>query len=221
MQPIVGRIFVRLVSCRDSKSGADEPLNRAADLKYELQLFSAAVCSGVASALNTEAGDAMMEIKGTSATVTGAARGIGRGVAGAARRRDPMIKTTELNHSAFRITNVDKSREFYEKVLGLKPLPRPNFSFGGMWYGVGNAAIHLIVSKKMDGPDPTGPHIAIEVDDLDQTKASLKEMGVPFLDGDGMTMTTQLSDAERKLLGRQIWVLDPDGNTIELRKSSK
>jgi hypothetical protein len=34
-------------------------------------------------------------------------------------------------------------------------------------------------------------------------------------------MTTQLSDAERKLLGRQIWVLDPDGNTIELRKSRK
>ncbi len=132
-----------------------------------------------------------------------------------------MFKPVELNHSAFRISDANKSREFYEKVLGLKPLPRPNFSFGGMWYGVGSSAIHLIVSKKLDGPDPTGPHIAIEVDDLDATKVSLKEMGVPFLDGDGMAMTTQLTEAERRLLGRQIWVLDPDGNTVELRKSSK
>src|SRR5215470_2117629 len=130
-----------------------------------------------------------------------------------------MIKTMELNHSAFRISNVDKSREFYEKVLGLKPLPRPNFSFGGMWYGVGECAIHLIVSKKHDGPDPTGPHIAIEVDDLDATKESLKKMGVQFLDGDKMTMLGDLSEEDRRRLGRQIWVLDPDGNTVELRKS--
>ena len=128
-----------------------------------------------------------------------------------------MIKPVDMSHSAFRIGDVEKSRDFYEKVLGLKPLPRPNFGFGGMWYGVGNCAIHLIVSKKQDGPDPTGPHIAIEVEDLDATKASLKEMGVPFLDGDAMR--AQLKPEDQRRLGRQIWVLDPDGNTVELRKS--
>ena len=130
-----------------------------------------------------------------------------------------MIKTTELNHSAFRISNVDKSREFYEKVIGLKPIPRPDFAFKGMWYGIGSGQLHLIVSKKHDGPDPTGPHIAIEVDDLDATKESLKKMGVQFLDGDKMAMLGDLSEEDRRRLGRQIWVLDPDGNTVELRKS--
>lgn len=128
-----------------------------------------------------------------------------------------MVKPMEMNHAAFRIKDVDKSREFYEKVIGLKPIERPNFSFGGMWYGVGNCSIHLIVSEKRNGPDPTGPHIAIEVDDLDKTKAELTKMGVPFLDGDAMRM--QLSAEDQRRLGRQIWVLDPDGNTVELRKS--
>jgi glyoxylase I family protein len=130
-----------------------------------------------------------------------------------------MVKPVDLGHAAFRIADVDKSREFYEKVIGLKPIPRPNFAFKGMWYGIGSGQLHLIVSKKHDGPDPTGPHIAIEVDDLDATKESLKKMGVQFLDGDKMTMLGDLSEEDRRRLGRQIWVLDPDGNTVELRKS--
>jgi glyoxylase I family protein len=128
-----------------------------------------------------------------------------------------MHKPVGFSHAAFRIADVDKSRAFYENVLGLKSLQRPDFSFKGMWYGVGSGQIHLIVSTKREGPDPTGPHIAIEVDDLDATKASLKEMGVPFLDGDAMRATLKPEDQRR--LGRQIWVLDPDGNTVELRKS--
>jgi len=130
-----------------------------------------------------------------------------------------MFKPVDLGHAAFRIADVDKSREFYEKVIGLKPIPRPDFAFKGMWYGIGSGQLHLIVSKKHDGPDPTGPHIAIEVDDLDATKESLKKMGVQFLDGDKMTMLGDLSEEDRRRLGRQIWVLDPDGNTVELRKS--
>lgn len=130
-----------------------------------------------------------------------------------------MFKPLDLGHAAFRIADVDKSRQFYEKVIGLKAIPRPDFAFKGMWYGIGSGQLHLIVSKKHDGPDPTGPHIAIEVDDLDATKESLKKMGVPFLDGDKMTMLGDLSEEDRRRLGRQIWVLDPDGNTVELRKS--
>jgi glyoxylase I family protein len=128
-----------------------------------------------------------------------------------------MHKPVEFSHAAFRIADVDKRRAFYENVLGLKSLQRPDFSFKGMWYGVGSGQIHLIVSKKQEGPDPTGPHIAIEVEDLDATKASLKKMGVPFLDGDAMRASLKPEDQRR--LGRQIWVLDPDGNTVELRKS--
>lgn len=118
-----------------------------------------------------------------------------------------MIKPRAFSHAAVRISDVEKARHFYEKVLNLKPIRRPDFGFGGAWYGVGNNQIHLISSRKRDagGPDPLGPHLAIEVEDFEATKTALKECGIEFLEAPGM------------VAGHQLWVLDPDGNTIELR----
>jgi catechol 2,3-dioxygenase-like lactoylglutathione lyase family enzyme len=117
-----------------------------------------------------------------------------------------MIKATGFSHAALRISNVERARSFYENVLGLQTLPRPDFGFGGAWYGVGENQIHLISSEKRhDGIDPLGPHVALTVEDFDATKAALKEQGIQFLEAPG------------NMLGRQLWVLDPDGNTVELR----
>ena len=94
-----------------------------------------------------------------------------------------MIKTKSFSHCAVRIgDDVDKSKAFYEKVLGFKPLPRPNFPFGGAWYGVGDNQVHLISSQKREGIDPMGPHLAIEVEDFDATKSFLQEQGIEFLE---------------------------------------
>ncbi|HVA68730.1 MAG TPA: VOC family protein [Candidatus Binataceae bacterium] len=127
-----------------------------------------------------------------------------------------MIKLKSFAHSAVRITDVEKSKQFYENVLGFERIPRPNIPVGGMWYGVGGNQIHLIQSRKRDGIDPTGPHMAFEVDDLEAAKAKLKELGIEYLDSLGFKMDG-ISEKELKMLGQQIWVLDPDGNTIELR----
>jgi len=118
-----------------------------------------------------------------------------------------MIKVKGFSHSAVRISDADKAIAFYENVLGLKKLPRPNFPFGGAWYGVGANAIHLISSENRGRkPDPLGAHIALDVEDFDETKKSLKEMGIEFLEA-----------PSNMGAGRQLWILDPDGNTVELR----
>lgn len=116
-----------------------------------------------------------------------------------------MIKAKSFSHVAVRISDVDRAKNFYERMLGLKTLPRPDFGFGGAWYGVGDNQIHLISSHGRGGIDPLGPHLALEVEDFDATRAALKEQGIEFL------------EAPSKLAGRQLWILDPDGNTIELR----
>lgn len=118
-----------------------------------------------------------------------------------------MIKPKSFSHAAFRVSDVAKARDFYERVVGLKTIPRPDFGFGGVWYGIGNNALHLISSENRGSkPDPLGPHVAFEVEDFDATKASLKEQGIEFL------------EAPANLgAGRQLWILDPDGNTVELR----
>jgi catechol 2,3-dioxygenase-like lactoylglutathione lyase family enzyme len=117
-----------------------------------------------------------------------------------------MVKVRGFSHSAVRITDADKSFEFYENVLGLKKLPRPDFGFPGAWYGVGTNSIHLIGSENRGRkPDPLGPHLALDVEDFDATKRELTAMGIEFLEAPG------------NIAGRQLWILDPDGNTIELR----
>jgi len=118
-----------------------------------------------------------------------------------------MIKIKGFSHSAVRITDAERATRFYENVLGLKKLPRPNFPFAGAWYGVGENAIHLISSQDHGRkPDPLGAHIALEVADFEETKRALKVMGIEFLEA-----------PSNMGAGRQLWILDPDGNTVELR----
>jgi glyoxylase I family protein len=120
-----------------------------------------------------------------------------------------MTKPKALNHAAFRVTNVEKARDFYENVIGLKQIPRPQMGIGGAWYGVGEAAIHIISA---DNPmrvssdiDPTGPHIAIEVEDYEAAKQAITQRGLKF------------QELKMDGFGALLWVHDPDGNTIELR----
>jgi len=116
-----------------------------------------------------------------------------------------MAKRT-LDHSSVRIGNLARSREFYEGILGLTPTPRPDLGFPGMWYGLGEGQLHLIQHDgKFGGIDPTAPHFAIQVDDLDAMRRHLTAAGIEMVD----------------FGGAQLWVLDPDGNTVELCRRTR
>jgi lactoylglutathione lyase len=43
----------------------------------------------------------------------------------------------ELNHVAIYVTDVQRSSDFYHRVLKLQPIPRPAFSFPGAWFRLG------------------------------------------------------------------------------------
>ena len=117
-----------------------------------------------------------------------------------------MIRVKTLSHSAVRISDPERAIRFYENVLNLKKLPRPNFGFGGAWLEAGDNQIHLIQAEKREGViNPMGPHIALQVDDYEETKRTLQEKGIEFL------------EAPPNPGGRQLWILDPDGNAVELR----
>jgi catechol 2,3-dioxygenase-like lactoylglutathione lyase family enzyme len=107
-----------------------------------------------------------------------------------------------LHHASVRIRDLERSRRFYEGLLGLGAIARPEMGFPGAWYGVGGGEIHLIQRERVGGGiDPTDPHFALEVDDLAAVRRALDAAAIPYLAfGDG-----------------PLWVHDPDGNTIELR----
>jgi len=127
-----------------------------------------------------------------------------------------MIKN--INHVAIVVTDVDRARNFYEKVLKLKRIPRPQTRVPGEWLGIGDNQLHLVGERAPEGQiDPRRPHMALAVEDLEAVKTTLTEMGVSFVDASQQTVIPMTEDALR-LVGKQIWLEDPDGNMIELRQ---
>jgi catechol 2,3-dioxygenase-like lactoylglutathione lyase family enzyme len=113
-----------------------------------------------------------------------------------------------LHHVSFAITEIERSRLFYGKVLGLQEIERPNFPFAGAWYRVGAAEVHLIVppadvdvGSRPARTHPMAGHAAFAIDDYASALEQLRGAGVQVLEAGA---------------GRgQMWVQDPDGNVLE------
>jgi catechol 2,3-dioxygenase-like lactoylglutathione lyase family enzyme len=114
-----------------------------------------------------------------------------------------------FQHVNTRSADVERTREFYETVIGLTVGPRPPFSFRGYWLYLGEQAVlHLV--QRADGDrhhEGTGnlDHVAFFASDYEGMRRRLVDRSLPFREAvvprDGT---------------RQIFVKDPDGLTIEL-----
>jgi len=120
-----------------------------------------------------------------------------------------MSIEVKAHHMSFPVSDLAKSREFYEGVLGLTSIPRPNFPFPGMWYQAGACQVHLIqappgadIGSPPAGNNPMGRHAAFGIRDYAVTLAHLKSHGLDVL--------------ETSPEAGQMWVKDPDGHVIEL-----
>lgn len=117
------------------------------------------------------------------------------------------MRTTQLNHIALHVKDVERSREFYEQLLQLEPIPRPAFDFPGAWFRLGvDQELHLIGDR--DAPVQShsrGTHWALMVDDMDAWEAYFQQRGVEY--------------SPRRIRpdgAYQIYVADPDGHYLEL-----
>lgn len=119
------------------------------------------------------------------------------------------ITISGFHHAGFLVTDVNRAAEFYETVLGLKALPRPELGFDGRWYDLNNGhQLHLMSVESMPGhadPPRHDRHIALDVPDIKQTEEKLRALGIAVSHGSGRAGNPQL------------FIRDPDGNTIELR----
>src|SRR5215213_1153814 len=131
------------------------------------------------------------------------------------------IEVVEIHHHAIRIDSdqpkLDATRNFYENVLGTKADPgRPTIpGVPGFWINIGEGSqIHLIGGAqpsplaKGPGKDPTIPHVALAVADIQKTKAELDRLGVTYWSMTGINGPQ----------AEQIFVNDPSGNMIELHQ---
>lgn len=120
------------------------------------------------------------------------------------------MKVTRLHHVSVNVNGTDLAdlAVFYREVLGLADEPRPEIpGIPGCWHRLGDQQLHLVgAPPRGAGPDPTGPHFCVLVDDLEAAIAELERRGMPY---------------ERAVQGAgtvQIWITDPAGNTLELQQ---
>jgi len=131
------------------------------------------------------------------------------------------IEVLELHHHGIRVgpnpEAVKKAHDFYHNVLGLSPDPgRPLIpTIDGYWMDVGGTAqIHLMgvdgQSKFAKGPgqDPSSPHVALAVADIQKSRGELDRLGVAYWVAEGVVAPQS----------QQIFMHDPFGNMIELHQ---
>ena len=69
----------------------------------------------------------------------------GRGEGGNQARVRPSLAVKCLNHVSIETRDVERLRVFYSQMLGLRPLERPDFGFGGAWFQLAQGvALHII-----------------------------------------------------------------------------
>lgn len=127
---------------------------------------------------------------------------------------------TELNHYLLVAKDLEKTRKFYEKVLGLELAERPDFGFPGYWLKTGDAiCVHLasqdpskirdqfLLKKHPKGTKGSGSvdHIAFLAKDPEEVRKRIQKNKVAM---------HFRSFPDAKLF--QIFLKDPDDVTIEL-----
>lgn len=118
-----------------------------------------------------------------------------------------MNNIEAIHHVSLIVSDSDRALRFYEGVLELERVARPDLGFPGAWLAVGSQQIHLL---ELPNPDPVSGrpehggrdrHLAMSIRDLERLRRALERAGVEYT----------LSRSGR----RALFCRDPDGNALE------
>jgi catechol 2,3-dioxygenase-like lactoylglutathione lyase family enzyme len=132
-----------------------------------------------------------------------------------------MAKVKLIHHVNIQISDRQRTREWYEKVLGAEFLDRgPALNTRQLQLRIGSGELHFT-----ETPHPTAvpsSHFAVEVDDWDGLLARLQELGIRHVRTSAASTGANIGGTD-PLQGRRedsgeyyTYIHDPDGNMIEL-----
>ena len=144
-------------------------------------------------------------------------------------------RVTAFDHATRVVADLDRTRAFYADLLGMREVPRPKFTYGGLWFAAGDPVpgepdrpvLHAIESHGpgTDRPEGEGPgsgppgvnedgrpkttrgvHLALRCEDPRAFEPLLEGAGAAFV-----------SRAKTRPDGAtQVFCCDPDGHVVEL-----
>jgi catechol 2,3-dioxygenase-like lactoylglutathione lyase family enzyme len=113
------------------------------------------------------------------------------------------MRISNLDHVTVIVTDVERSRQFYRDVLGLREVPPPyTFDFVVLWFDLGGQFLHLLHKPQPDLISPR--HFALGVTDAIAARDRCRRHGLTIDE------TVRIPNADR------FFIRDPDGNRIEL-----
>lgn len=116
-----------------------------------------------------------------------------------------MIKS--LAFSAYPVSNLSRSRQFYEGVLGLKPASATGDHWQEYELGEGTFGIGVLPDGAPDFFKLRAGSVAFEVEDLDVALETLKQHDIPLLFGPSEYPGCRMAVIE-----------DPDKNVLTLHQ---
>jgi len=125
-----------------------------------------------------------------------------------------MQGITGLGHVAIKVTDLERSLDYYVNKLGFPEMLRLKKDDGSVWLVylriTDDQYLEVFPGAENDrapGWDANGlNHVCLTVDNIDTVLAQIEKAGLPLL----LPLKTAIDG------NRQAWLEDPDGNRIEL-----
>jgi lactoylglutathione lyase len=129
----------------------------------------------------------------------------------ATAQSSPQAKPPELDHVTRYVRDLQKSADFYDKVMQLTRIPDPFKDGQHIWYRIGaHEQMHLVGGASDVPPQATEIHVAFRVASVSDFMARLDRMNVKYGGIRGGKVTDRADGV------RQIYFQDPDGYWIEV-----
>ena len=132
-----------------------------------------------------------------------------------------MSRVTMVHHINVQTSDRERTREWYEKVLGAKFRDRgPELNRRQLQLIIGNAEMHY--SETTEPIIAPRVHFAVEVDNWDEMLAHLDALGVEYSRTAGGGFSSNIGGKDPYQGNREdsgehyTYIHDPDGNLIEL-----
>lgn len=137
---------------------------------------------------------------------------VSTGFIGSLKAQDTSALLT-FNHLALSVKDVNRSAEFYNKVLSLTEITNRAKKTGMRWLSIGgNMELHLITMENTTTLIDTAIHFAFATPNFDAFVKRINEMNIAFENSEGKPQTFNVRADGVK----QIYFQDPDGYWIEV-----
>lgn len=132
---------------------------------------------------------------------------------GLLKAQDNATYKFSVNHLALSVKDVDRSAEFYEKVLMLPEITNRSKIEGIRWFALADGReLHLISVLKENVSINKAVHLGLSTQNFDDFVKRIIELKTPYSDWPGKPNTVNIRADGIK----QIFFQDPDGYWIEV-----